>query len=161
MRGNTLAALVLLAGCRDAPTAAPPADPARQAASALPAPVPVPTRSPSTSRDPDAVMVDWASAVAQRDWPLVRGYWGEKGERSGLSPQQFAHRWDSLLTPRVTIGAGSQEGAAGSLYYTAPVTIVDGPRRLSGEVVLRRVNDVPGATPEQLRWHIETTTLVP
>ncbi len=54
-----------------------------------------------------------------------------------------------------------QEGAAGSSYYTAPVTITDGARRLSGEVVLRRANDVPGATPEQLRWHIESSTLEP
>jgi hypothetical protein len=54
--------------------------------------------------------------------------------------------------------SGESEGAAGSIYYTAPVTIIDGARRLTGEVVLRRVNDVPGATPEQLRWHIESTT---
>jgi hypothetical protein len=32
---------------------------------------------------------------------------------------------------------------------------------LKGDVVLRRVNDVPGATEEQLRWHIESTTLTP
>ena len=42
-----------------------------------------------------------------------------------------------------------------------PVTITDGNRVLQGEVVLRRVNDVSGASPEQLRWHIDTTTLTP
>jgi hypothetical protein len=58
------------------------------------------------------------------------------------------------------------EGAAGSSYYTAPATITgiraDGSKAtLKGEVVLRRVNDVPGATPEQLAWHIEQVNLTP
>ena len=58
------------------------------------------------------------------------------------------------------------EGAAGSSYYTAPTTVVgkteDGrPFRLEGEVVLRRVNDVPGATEDQLRWHLEKVDLKP
>ena len=56
------------------------------------------------------------------------------------------------------------EGAAGSSYYTAPVTVTssdkDGrPVRIEGEAVLRRVNDVPGATPAQLRWHMDKVTL--
>ena len=38
------------------------------------------------------------------------------------------------------------------------VTIIAGPRRIEGEVVLKRVNDVPGASAEQLRWHIESTS---
>jgi len=53
------------------------------------------------------------------------------------------------------------EGAAGSLFYTVPVNIDDGARTISGEIVLRRANDVPGATREQLRWHVESTTLEP
>jgi len=30
-----------------------------------------------------------------------------------------------------------------------------------GEIVIRRVNDVDGASDEQLRWHIESTTIDP
>ena len=165
MRRAALLALALLTGCGQEPSQDDPApnQPATAVSVASPPPSASgsPAPSPSTSRDPQEVLTGWARAIASRDWPLVRAYWGEKGERSGLSPQQFAHRWDSLLTPKVSFGEGSQEGAAGSVYYTAPVTIADGPRRLSGEVVLRRVNDVPGATPEQLRWHIEATTVVP
>lgn len=53
---------------------------------------------------------------------------------------------------------------AGSVYYTAPVAISgsdsDGrPVRIEGEAVLRRVNDVDGATPAQLRWHFDTLNL--
>lgn len=158
-----LAALGLLAACgqgeREAagPTAAPTAAP-----SAVVAPtVPAAPAALSTSRDPAQVLLGWARAVSLRDWDAAFAYWGEHGEASGMTAAQFRGAWDRLRDPVVDVGPGQQEGAAGSSYYTAPVTITDGARRISGEVVLRRVNDVPGATPEQLRWHIESSTLEP
>lgn len=59
---------------------------------------------------------------------------------------------------------GTLEGAAGSLYYTSQITITaqntaGAPVRYEGEVVLRRVNDVPGASADQLHWHINSVTL--
>jgi hypothetical protein len=52
----------------------------------------------------------------------------------------------------VTVGEpGAQEGAAGSSYLSVPL-------RVSGRaatLILRRVNDVPGSTEAQRRWHIE------
>lgn len=50
---------------------------------------------------------------------------------------------------------GAMEGAAGSIYIEIPATVGD----LSGTVILRRVNDVPGSTAEQRRWHVERDTL--
>jgi len=78
-----------------------------------------------------------------------------------VGARHFAARWDRLRRPLVNIGAGVQEGAAGSLYYSAPVTITDGSRRITGTVTIRRVNDVPGASAEQLRWHADATTRAP
>lgn len=130
------------------PTAVPPATP----------PPPAPARPPS-SHDPDVVLRAWGDAIEARDWVTVRAFWGEQGARSGLSETDFAARWAGLHYPKVTPGKGTGEGAAGSLYYSAPVTITDGQRVIKGDVVLRRANDVEGATPEQLRWHIESTTL--
>lgn len=118
-----------------------------------------PPSEPSRSRDPSAVLAAWAKSVEARDWAVVRQYWGNHGEESGMNAAEFSARWSALNAPVVQIGTGQQEGAAGSLYYTAPVTITDGPRTISGEITLRRANDVPGATAEQLRWHIEATTL--
>ena len=117
--------------------------------------------APSASRVPSEVLIGWAKAVSMRDWPSARAYWGDKGAASGLSEQAFAQRWNAIKDPDVSIGVGQLEGAAGSSFYSAPVIIADGKRRISGYVVLRRVNDVPGATPEQLRWHIESSTLAP
>ena len=46
------------------------------------------------------------------------------------------------------------------MYVTVPVRFipaasVPNPRPRMGEVVVRRVNDVPGSTEAQRRWHIE------
>ncbi|WP_205123546.1 hypothetical protein, partial [Cognatilysobacter lacus] len=55
---------------------------------------------------------------------------------------------------------GKLEAAAGSMYVTVavhfvPAPSVPNPRPRMGEVVVRRVNDVPGSTEAQRRWHIE------
>jgi len=52
------------------------------------------------------------------------------------------------------------EGAAGSSYITVPIVLygklVSGKSfHRAGNVTLRRVNDVPGSTEQQRRWHIE------
>ena len=114
---------------------------------------------PSESRDPAVVLEDLAATIEARDWHGVRGFWGDHGTRSGLDEAAFAARWGALISPDVIVGAGTQDGGAGSLYYTAPITIVDGSRTIRGEITIRRVNDVDGASPEQLRWHVESTTL--
>jgi len=50
---------------------------------------------------------------------------------------------------------GETEGAAGSIYTTMPVTFYGDKYRRKADVILRRVNDVPGSTEAQRRWHIE------
>lgn len=56
------------------------------------------------------------------------------------------------------------EGAAGSLYCTVAGKLTDAadPARpmLEGTLILRRANDVPGATPDQLRWTLQSSTFV-
>ena len=54
---------------------------------------------------------------------------------------------------------GQVEGAAGSLYVELPVRVSGRlrsgrPFSQRGTMILRRVNDVPGATAAQLRWHV-------
>ena len=56
-------------------------------------------------------------------------------------------------------GPGEMEGAAGSSYVDYPVQIYGRARdgkefNLRGTMTLRRVNDVPGSTDEQRKWHI-------
>lgn len=59
-----------------------------------------------------------------------------------------------------TGGPGPIEGAAGSLYVEVPVVlygryVTGGEYHASGKATLRRVNGVPGATAEQLKWRID------
>lgn len=72
----------------------------------------------------------------------------------------FDQRFKDYSRLRATLGAaGGQEGAAGSIYVTVPLTISgenNGKHvERSADAVLRRVNDVPGSTEAERRWHIE------
>ena len=86
------------------------------------------------------------------------------GDKQKWSKTAFAAMFADLGKIIVAIPAGTSEGAAGSIYYTSPITITANdkagrPVRIEGESVLRRVNDVDGATPAQLRWHFDHVTL--
>lgn len=80
------------------------------------------------------------------------------------SESDFAGLFADLTGITVAVPTGTMEGAAGSSYYAAPVAITaiarDGrPVRMEGQAVLRRVNDIEGATAQQLKWHFESLTL--
>ena len=73
---------------------------------------------------------------------------------------EFDKHFVGLRDLTVTQGPASDpEGAAGSIYLSVPLTVtgtVEGKRiTQSGVAILRRVNDVPGSTKAQRRWHIE------
>lgn len=111
-------------------------------------------------------MLWWRQALEQHEYASARRVWGDSGKASGQSVAQFAAAWDKYRIIDITAGKGEIDGAAGSLYYEVPVTVTglrrDGkPYNLSGTITLRRVNDVDGATSEQLRWHIERSTIEP
>lgn len=60
---------------------------------------------------------------------------------------------------------GAAEGGCGSMYVEVPVVLYGRYRtgaeyHASGKATLRRVNDVPGATAEQLRWRIMQVDVV-
>ena len=109
------------------------------------------------------VLLTLASAIEQKRygqaWAMLSPADKQKWSRS-----EFNAMFADLEKTTVAIPIGTTDGAAGSLYYTAPVAITgydkEGrPVRLEGEAVLRRVNDVDGATSAQMRWHFETLTL--
>lgn len=75
--------------------------------------------------------------------------------RENLSQDKFAQTFAGLGTITVSAPSGTIEGAAGTSYYTVPTTIEgSNGQRLAGEIVLSRINDVPGATEEQLQWRV-------
>lgn len=78
-----------------------------------------------------------------------------------MSLVEFTQGFAKYYQYSMNVGApGPIEGAAGSLFIEVPVLIYG--RLKTGETVnelghatLRRVNDVPGSTPEQRLWRIE------
>ncbi|MEO6386720.1 MAG: hypothetical protein ABIT16_09510 [Croceibacterium sp.] len=110
------------------------------------------------------VLLTWARALENRNYATAYAQFGQSGP-NGASLADYTSWWKRhYKTITVAVPTGDMEGGAGSLYYTAPATLtgetVDGkPYRLKGDVILRRVNDVDGATPDQLRWHIMSADL--
>lgn len=126
-------------------------------ASDTPAPM---TPDEKGEKGAQAVLATWARALEDRQFGLA---WAQFGHPPSTQAA-FGRWWQRNRMITVQLGDGDAEGAAGSIYYTAPATVsgVDRqgrPYRLQGDVVLRRVNDVDGATPAQLRWHIESADL--
>ena len=126
----------------------------------------LPVMTPQVERGVEGarnLLLSFAQAIEQQNydkaWSLL-----SPGDQQQWSKKQFAANFADLKEISVAIPTGTTDGGAGSIYYTAPVTITatdkDGrPVRFKGEAVLRRVNDVDGATPAQLRWHFGTLTL--
>jgi len=109
------------------------------------------------------VLLSFARAIELKQfdqaWALL-----SPADKAKWSRARFAAMFADLGKITVAIPTGEMEGAAGSSFYSAPVTITaddkDGrPVRIEGKAVLRRTNDVPGSTEAQRRWHFETLTL--
>ncbi|MGX7925079.1 hypothetical protein ACWPMX_00735 [Tsuneonella sp. HG094] len=178
MKTLPLLLVAALAACQPAPETAPEGE--ASATGAAPsgntsppgasdtAPAPVASASPATPPrfeppvlTPDAekgekgarnVLLSWGAAMENRDFAAASALFG--GGRSD------ANDYKGYRDITVGFGDGDVEGGAGSLYYQVPVWLTaTGPKepvRREGSITLRRVNDVDGATPAQLRWHIDS-----
>ncbi len=111
-----------------------------------------------------AVLLTWARALENGDYDTAYAQWGEDGSRSRMDKAAHASFWRKYRTITVAVPTGTMDAGAGSLFYEAPAVVTGTnqagkPYRLEGVIRLRRVNDVPGATAAQLRWHIEQADL--
>lgn len=105
----------------------------------------------------DPMSIEAAGQVVQRYGALIEQQrdseaaklWGDAGAAADFAKD---------LPPKAHLEIGElrqMEGAAGSIYTTVPVVFTSDRFRRSASVILRRVNDVPGSTEAQRRWHIE------
>lgn len=108
---------------------------------------------------------DYAALLEQGKYGAAYDLWGDGGKASGMSRAEFVQSFAKYSEVHAMVGAPSDpEGAAGSTYITVPLQLygrlkAGGTFNMVGPVILRRVNDVPGATPAQLQWHIAETGL--
>lgn len=121
-------------------------------------------RSPEAARQ---VVERYYAAIDRHDYRAAWLAWDRGGAASGRPFRSFAQGFAGTAHSRVRVGpATDAEGAAGSVFITVPVRVDavlrSGARqRFSGRYVLRRVNDVAGATAAQLNWHIASASLKP
>lgn len=127
--------------------------------------VAAPALDPKSPEAAAAVLRAYFAAIAEQRYGDAWRLWSDSGRASGVSEAAFAASFADYRTYRGTVGApGRMEGAAGSSYLEIPVEVF-GRRtggaafRQSGMMTLRRVNDVPGATAEQLQWRIYKSDL--
>lgn len=145
---------------------APPPAPVPPIAPPPPSPVPPPPpplltpEAAKGEKGARAVLLTWARALENHDFGLA---W-EQFRHPPAGRNGYVKWWSRYRTITVSLGTGSVEGGAGSLYYEVPVTMTGEtirgePYRLRGTAVVRRVNDIDGASADQLRWHIDTANL--
>jgi hypothetical protein len=165
MKRAVLLPALLLAACGGDPEPAP--QPSETAEAPVPPALPAGELPPQVADFP---------ALASKDCAEVAGFYFE-----ALASREYAQAalvWDDPVIDGARLEAvfggyreahveaaePAVEGAAGSLYCTVTGTLTDAadPARppLEGELTLRRVNDVPGATPDQLRWTLRSSTFV-
>ena len=134
---------------------APPAVANRQAPPSGPA-AKQPTVDPKSTEAATELVRDFADLLNQRKFDEAYMLLGP-----GAPPRaEFDKQFSGYSTLHVAVGIpGQQEGAAGSIYLSVPLTVsgsADGTHaNRSATAILRRVNDVPGSTDAQRRWHIE------
>jgi hypothetical protein len=112
------------------------------------------------SRDCRTVAQAYFDALARGDFAFAARVWDDPV----IDDARLRALFTGYKQPTIAIGGIEQEGAAGSLYCTVSGTLTDAGQPAEaarkGEIVLKRVNDVPGATARQLRWTIRSSTFV-
>ncbi len=146
------AAALALAGCDAADDQAPAASEATASEAADIATL--------ASRDCVEVVQSYLEAIGGRDWARAALVWNDPAVDAARLEAVFA----DYKEPQVEWTEPFVEGAAGSSYCTVAGRLTDAgdpakPLR-EGTLLLRRVNDVPGATPDQLRWTLQSSTFV-
>ena len=152
------------------PAAAPVAPPPPGSPGGLPddrTPVSEAPFTPDSAQGAANVVQTYYALIGAKKYGEAFKLWSDGGKASGQTAQAFAAGFDKYASYNAEIGApGDIEGAAGSLYVEVPVVIYGQLKtgeavHMKGDVRLRRVNNVPGSSDEQRKWHIAEAALKP
>ncbi|SEI57498.1 hypothetical protein SAMN05518849_101134 [Sphingobium sp. AP50] len=128
-----------------------------------PAPLAEGSIDPDSAEGAAQVVQGYYGLLEEKRFEDAQDLWDPEGAIGAQDDAHFEARFRGFGEIHANIGAPSDpEGAAGSSYVTVPVQVY-GRIKTNGkpfytlrQVLLRRVNDVPGSTETQRRWHIES-----
>lgn len=112
---------------------------------------------PTSDEAAGQVVQHYGALIEQGRWAQAEALW----DHAESAKQFTAGLKRNFGEIHLEIGKpGDMEGAAGSIFVTEPVFFygkkLDGSAfRSPANIILRRVNDVPGSTEAQRRWHID------
>ncbi len=111
---------------------------------------------PKSAEAAGQVVQHYGALIEQKRFGEAEKLWGNAAAAKAATAKLKSYSEAHLQVGKPT----DMEGAAGSIYITVPVVLYGKPSSAaavhrSGDVILRRVNDVPGSTEAQRRWHIE------
>ncbi|QGP79334.1 hypothetical protein [Sphingobium sp. CAP-1] len=126
-----------------------------------PAPVAEGSIDPDSAQGAAQVVQGYYGLLEEKRFEDAQDLWDQQGAIGAQDDAHFEARFRGFSEIHANVGAPSEsEGAAGSTYVTVPVQVygriaaTGKPFYTLRQMVLRRVNDVPGSTQEQRRWHI-------
>jgi len=106
--------------------------------------------NPKSVEAAGAIVQQYGALIEQKRFSRAARLWSNAGAAEDFAKQL------NLPQVHLQIGAlGQTEGAAGSIYTSVPAVFYGAGFRRPANIILRRVNDVPGSTEAQRRWHIE------
>lgn len=110
-------------------------------------------------QDPERLLRFYTNAIRIADWTAAARAWSLDAQ---MTPDKLKAEFGGEAGRKIAVGKGDTGTAAGSIYYEAPVTIgaPDAGESRRGSIVLRRANDVPGASALQLVWRIERSSII-
>ncbi|MEO7787079.1 MAG: hypothetical protein ABIR77_04560 [Sphingomicrobium sp.] len=117
---------------------------------------------PKSAEGAGQVVQLYAAQLEEGKFVEAQQAWGSGIGQGALAPE----RLKALAEIHSEVGRPyDQEGAAGSSFIMVPLRLFGTDKtgkafNYIGPLTLRRVNDVDGATPAQLRWHIVESGLV-
>jgi hypothetical protein len=117
--------------------------------------------APGSAQGAAQVVQGYYGLLEQKRFDDAQDLWSDNSAVGEQEDAVFARRFDGFSEIHANVGApGETEGAAGSIYVTVPVQVyarvaaTGKPWYELRQVVLRRVNDVPGSSEADRRWHI-------
>ena len=107
--------------------------------------------------DPERLLRFYVAAIRAGNWNAAASAWSSDAE---MSANKLMTRFNGIPTV-LAIGKADTASAGGTAFYIVPVTAQRdaGAATQKGTLVLRRSDDAPGSSEEQLNWRIERSTI--